>query len=263
MNNIKFNQTGGFPLSTNILDALQTAYSVFNALGEMAGNFAIISGCTVSGTAVSDGVVYINGEVITFKGGTLSPNVNIQQIIGNRIFEDGASKPVVYERFATFGTSTPANTFAWADFKRVFPTTLIKGYLDDFETRITTLEDAPSPIPLGMIAIWNKPATEPIPTGWAECVDLKGRVPVGWDATDIDFGFIGSTGGEKKHQLTIQEMPSHDHSVEARSGIGGSVGSEPWEGVNVAGNKTGLTGGNLAHNNLQPYRVIRFIEYVG
>lgn len=71
MNKLNFNQTGGFPLSTNILDAMQTAYSLFNKLGGLAGNFAIIFGCEVSGSNVSDGVVYMNGEVLAFKGGTI------------------------------------------------------------------------------------------------------------------------------------------------------------------------------------------------
>lgn len=39
----------------------------------------------------------------------------------------------------------------------------------------------------------------------------SGRVPVGVSTNDSDFGTVEKTGGEKKHQLTTNEMPSHRH----------------------------------------------------
>ena len=39
----------------------------------------------------------------------------------------------------------------------------------------------------------------------------EGRVPVGVSANDSDFGTVEKTGGEKKHQLTTNEMPMHRH----------------------------------------------------
>ncbi|MDY3343783.1 hypothetical protein PG326_00745 [Riemerella anatipestifer] len=119
MNKLNFNQTGGFPLSTNILDAMQTAYSIFNKLGGLAGNLAIISGCEVSGNSVADGVVYINGELLEFKGGTLGTNVIIREETESRVFEDGSNKAVIFKRYATFGSSTPDQTYRWENFKRV------------------------------------------------------------------------------------------------------------------------------------------------
>lgn len=264
MNKFDFNQIGGFPLSTNILDGMQTAYSLFNALGEIAGNFAIISGCNINGSTVSDGVVYINGEVLAFKGGLLGSTVIISEDPENRFFESGESKTVLRKRFATFGSSV--TNYPWADFKRVFPTVQIQSFKDNFEARITALENRPSPIPVGMIAIWNKPANVPIPTGWQECTDLRGRVPVGWDPNDsLDFGVIGKVDGEKKHKLTIAEMPSHSHSFvrnygEVRGGKSDGT-TAPRDNGSVL--QLNPTGGDQAHNNIQPYRVIRFIEYVG
>jgi hypothetical protein len=76
MNTLNFNQSVGFPLETNILDEMQTSYSLFNALGAIAGNFSIISGCVLSGSTVADGVVFINGEVLEFKGGNCSGSCN-------------------------------------------------------------------------------------------------------------------------------------------------------------------------------------------
>lgn len=40
----------------------------------------------------------------------------------------------------------------------------------------------------------------------------SGKVPVGVNANDSDFATAEKTGGEKKHQLTTNEMPSHRHT---------------------------------------------------
>jgi len=90
--------------------------------------------------------------------------------------------------------------------------------------------------------------------------NLKGRVPVGLDGGDTDFNEIGKTGGEKTHQLTINEMPSHNHpgifrytnqtGVYARLYLGS-------DGTKL--DNEGKTGGDQPHNNLQPYEVNNFI----
>ena len=179
MNKIKFNQTGGFPLSTNILDAMQSAYAIFNQLSSLAGNKAIISGCEQLGNTVADGVIFLNGEILPFKGGSIGTSIIIKEESESRVFEDGATKPVILKKYATFGSSLPEKTFTWAEFKRF--ENLIENTEKnlDFEKRIKALETRKSPIPLGLIAIWGKPASEPIPEGWQECTDLRGLFPLG------------------------------------------------------------------------------------
>ena len=119
MNKINFNQTGGFPLSTNILDAMQSAYAIFNQLGNLAGNKAIISGCEQLGNTVADGVIFLNGEILPFKGGAIGSSVIIKEESESRVFEDGATKPVIFKKYVTFGSSTPEKTFVWAEFKPI------------------------------------------------------------------------------------------------------------------------------------------------
>ena len=79
----------------------------------------------------------------------------------------------------------------------------------------------------------------------------EGRVLVSQDSTDADFDAIGETGGEKTHQLTVDEMPSHNHNYTRVSGGAGGGG------LNVDGSTstayTSLAGGDFPHNNLQPY----------
>ena len=120
MNTINFNQVGGFPFSTNILAKLQTAFSIFNALGNIVGELTIISGCEVAGDNVGNGIVYFNGEVLEFRGGLAQTKVIIKEDVESLLFENQNSYPVVKTRYATFGTGVGA--INWVDFKRGFAT---------------------------------------------------------------------------------------------------------------------------------------------
>ena len=80
----------------------------------------------------------------------------------------------------------------------------------------------------------------------------EGRVLVSQDSTDADFDAIGETGGEKTHQLTVDEMPSHSHDLQWVGRDGPDAGSGTSYG-GPDGSRTGTTGGGNPHNNLQPY----------
>lgn len=84
----------------------------------------------------------------------------------------------------------------------------------------------------------------------------KGRVLVGVDASQTEFNEVEKTGGEKKHTLTIDEIPSHRHAYGDYYGIAGGTKFNVVAYNNVTSYPEGgtvATGGDKAHNNIQPY----------
>lgn len=102
----------------------------------------------------------------------------------------------------------------------------------------------------------------------------SGRVPVGINTSDSDFNTIGKMGGEKTHILTAQEVPLVTgsilmHGAAAATNVAYTTGAfragtTAPQYTNAASlNTSGASsigtldftnsGGNGAHNNLQPY----------
>lgn len=116
--------------------------------------------------------------------------------------------------------------------------------------------------PIGQIIIKGDNADYSNWLGFSWERTAVGKVLVGLDTTDTDFNTIGKTGGEKTHTLTVDEIPSHNHSVKYASNdtafgdnyfTAGKKSS--YETSNIPINNTG---GGQAHNNLQPYQVVAY-----
>lgn len=271
MNKLNFNQSVGFPLETEILDEMQKAWTVLNALGAIAGNFTIISGCVVTNATATSGVVYINGEVLEFRGGIVQDNVIIVEIPQLREFEDNNSHDVIYTRYATFGTA--AAQWPWADFERGMETKEIPAALyqkEDKTTvaalleRIEALESVSTVnVPSGLIAIWGQ-AANLIPVGWAEYTPLRGRTAVGYDSAVTEFDVLGDFGGETSKTLSVSEMPEHDHAIgNSRRNTGGGGGGDENHPASFAGTRSHITdkqGAGAAFSIMNPYRVVLYIQ---
>ena len=121
--------------------------------------------------------------------------------------------------------------------------------------------------------------------------NLKGKVPVGRDASQTEFDTLAETGGAKTHTLSASEIPSHTHSFSATTSSNGShthtlsnsvfkssgetsglevgaVDDATWGTRTTSSNgshthtvsgTTGSAGSGGAHNNLQPYLIINYI----
>ena len=124
-------------------------------------------------------------------------------------------------------------------------------------------------VPVKGIIMWSGST---VPDGWALCdgthgtPDLRGRFIVGaGQGNGLSNYVVGGTGGEEKHKLTVEEMPSHRHSYKFK----GADINDDWENDNELYSvskkyyentaNTEKTGGDKAHENRPPYYVLAFI----
>lgn len=81
---------------------------------------------------------------------------------------------------------------------------------------------------------------------------------------------VGSTGGEYKHWLTVNEIPSHNHKNFFVNGTtvgwvdkvfqqGTLSGVRPNRTADIT---TGYTGSGQSHNNIQPYITVYFWQRI-
>lgn len=95
--------------------------------------------------------------------------------------------------------------------------------------------------------------------------DMRGRVPVGAGAGDgLTNRALASNFGTETHQLTVSEMPSHDHAIQRSSTTGSNtdrVAAGGGAATDIGSSLVPIhdTGGNVAHNNMQPSKAVNFI----
>ena len=103
--------------------------------------------------------------------------------------------------------------------------------------------------------------------------DLRSRVPVHFGNGPGSSYTLGQTGGVEGVTLTLNQIPSHTHTVKAAATAtqpvaAGNFPAGPPAGSNLYGpptsgnldpNVVGLGGGSQAHSNLQPYLVVNYV----
>lgn len=158
----------------------------------------------------------------------------------------------------------------------------LKKYVDQQSPGGVTLD---SVYPIGSVYISANGANPNAIIGgtWEEFA--TGRTLIGYDPSDDDLTETGMTGGEKTHVLTVEEMPSHNHSA-STGGAGkhkhtvgyrkrqdaygkGTLDAMHWitgtastiETSEVANHSHTVTvestGSGMAHNNMMPYITVR------
>ncbi len=83
--------------------------------------------------------------------------------------------------------------------------------------------------------------------------DLRGRVPVGWGhGTGLSPNQLGQKGGFETHNLTVDQLPPHNHAATAAST---STSTSTAHATNAAGSKGSPNGEMLAAgaNEYAPY----------
>jgi len=247
---------------------------------------------------VSPGTILSEGEAVTISklNALGTPTVDVSGAVGTLSLSDGSvtnakiatGAAIQYDKLATLstgqvlvgnaGTPTAATLSGDATIDASGALTIAAGAVEE-----AMLASGVNTVPTGCISMWYTDAASP-PTGWLICdgstfdastyadlntllggntlPNLKGRVPVGVDSTQTEFDTLGETGGAKTHELTIAEMPAHNHGI--RESAGGSTANYALadgatSSPNIDNSAIQNTGGGGEHNNLQPYIAINFI----
>ena len=271
--NINFLQTGGVPLTADLMDNIEEQIKFYDFLGDLAGNLTILSGCVITGSNVGPGVVAINGECYYFEGGlaTSTVYINTQQIY--KTFQDQTDKILIERKTVKFGTSTPANTFNWVEFTKLDTLKEMQIKIGNAATQVSLnalikrvekveLKTAPI-INGGVVWIWKLPASQ-IPAGWKECTDLRGKTVFGRDPNDDQYSTLGVSGGSSTKTILKTNLPNLDTNITVLQPYEGSLASGGFDGGgNTWRNKTFTLnpGGNsIPINILNPHRIVNFIE---
>ncbi len=302
-----------FPLDCGTLDTLQSNAALVAAIGNIAGDKLILSGCELShnDTQRNPGYVFVctndypQGEVLYWEGGNISEGMYLK-------LEDVSVSTHGYEYIKAYTKRSLApglgeEMFSWADFRKPRTSAEIEAQIADVAKKQESIEVAvASTEPLGVIKMW---AGSEAPENYHMCdgaelriteypglyaaigntfnnakrwdggsvatqsghfriPDLRGRFVVGYNNEDYNNENkkeydIGSTGGEKSHILTIDEMPKHSHDYTIYTP--GKFDSNRFSGKNNNDSDiderrtTAPTGGGVAHENRPPYYTLAYI----
>ncbi|MDR2131029.1 MAG: phage tail protein [Odoribacteraceae bacterium] len=307
-----------FPVDCETLDALQSNIAVVQVLGNIVGDKAILRGCALeqNGTWRAPGHVFLRtadypgGEVIYWEGGNISGGMYLRQETV-AVTAQGYAFPAAYT-VRSLAPGIGAENYDWADFHAFKTPAELAARDAEQEAAIALL----APPPLGIVQLWagaSVPAgyalcegqqlkIEDYPAlyaaigttfnnaishagtaytttaGYFRLPDLRGRFVVGYSPVDNEYNAAGKAGGEKKHALTADEMPSHAHQVKdyyytenlneagrdgsdyfAEGGLGSGDHDRDNHYLYYQRHDTATRGGDVPHENRPPYYALAYI----
>ncbi|MCG8748100.1 phage baseplate protein, partial [Tenacibaculum finnmarkense] len=247
-----------------------------------------------SGNQITNGFIYLDGELLEFRGGIKQNSVVIIQEETKATFEDKTEKPVYFTRYATFGVS--GNSIPWSDFKHIDNLIVLsnqvkklkielgkKATILDLVFEVKKLEKELAeikPMYKEIKYVGTSVTQAELQRGWFIANgqngtdNVLGRMLVGYDANQTEFNTIGKKGGEKTHKLTVSELPSHrirykdifyseyTGTVNIPSKIGSGHTDRDNKGHEMYRYSDSI-GNDKPHNNLPPYIVALPIQFIG
>ena len=292
-----------FPLDCETLEAIQNNIDMLASLGNMVGDKTILSGCQPrNGGGRDEGYVFLKttsyplGEVLHVLGSNedsdylhlSTSNGDVTQ--GNITYTGAYTTRQVLQ-------GTGEEQWAWEELSAPVDIEAIAASLRSQMSDLMDEVERIKPVPLGVVEMYSGST---IPENYGVCdgqalskdlyadlyqvigtrfnkadtasnmfclPDLRGRFIVGQGA-DADYNTIGNTGGEKRHTLTVAEMPAHAHSLDdayysENVGQGqrqyGSGDSDNDNDIITRRINTYNTGGGGSHENRPPYFVLFYI----
>lgn len=196
---------------------------------------------TVTGNPATCGLIVVDGTTAA------NPNVPTEAQIRTAITADGATGSQAAYAVVAYITVSSATTIVTSS---LIKNTNAKGAL------------ALLAHPVGSYYETSDTSFDPnVEWGGTWVEDTAGCVLVAKDSGT--FATVGDTGGEEEHTLTTTEIPSHYHTILDRSfnyTAASATANALVLGERQAQSdavKTDLAGGGEAHNNLQPYIVVK------
>lgn len=306
-----------FPLDCETLDYAQKNDALLAVIGNIAGDKTILLGCELvnSGTTRNPGYVFLqtvdfpNGEILYFEGGAAASGLYLKKEI-IAVNAQNIDYPQAYVR-RSLAAGTGSEAYVWGDLTMLVTNTELAQKNVEQDAAIALL----APPPLGIVQMWAGTINS-IPQNYLMCSgqelliseyqslynvigrlhttsspstsfclpDLRSRFIVGYNVGETDYNAIAKAGGEKKHILSTNEMPSHVHSVNdyyfmenKSTGVTGISGYDDMPTPTYWGTNSGdrdndrllyrthnsaSTGGGAAHENRPPYYTLAYIMRV-
>lgn len=207
-------------------------------------------------------------ELSAALGNDANFSATVAKEIGEKLDKAGGAitGPILYDKTPNDGSELPNKSYVDA---------AINSAVDAAVTSVTkTLSDnMHAQYPVGSYIYSDKVDNPAIylpymsDTTWVQTA--AGRVLIGAGTADSGTVYTaGDTGGEEKHQLTVEELASHNHNLICEYGTPANLSSAPEQQsyMQAAGTNASTrhpistviqsSGGNVAHNNMQPYSAV-------
>jgi microcystin-dependent protein len=287
-----------FPLDCETLNYIQNNQALLAVLGNIAGDKIILLGCELvnNNTNRAPGFVFLrtadfpDGEILYYESGATASGLYLKKEI-IAVNAQNVDYPQAYVK-RSLAAGTGSEAYNWNDFTRLTTNADLAQKNEAQDAAIAAL----APPPLGIVQIFAGSITN-VPQNYMTCSgqelivaeyqelysvigrlhtpsgvaatlfrlpDLRSRFIVGYDVSDSDYNTIAKAGGEKKHLLTVNEMPAHGHTVKHYAGLEGNMIKAHVDAKTTAqaGDRTTMAGGGQTHENRPPYYTLAYIMRV-